>query len=224
MKSKANIVMGTFSALLWAVLLFMVKTFDVKAIGPNGTSIGFSKINKAVFQSLGQNDIWYKVTEVMGIAALGLAAFVGLIGLIQLIQRKSLFKVDASIYATGGLYAIVIGLYVLFDKVAINYRPIIEEGCTEPEASFPSSHTLLAFVVFGSVIVLLNRYIKDGLLKDALKVVCELLIVVVVVGRLLSGVHWFTDILAGTLLSFALLGWYAGIEKICNKKCSGSEE
>ena len=119
----------------------------------------------------------------------------------------------------GIFYILVIGIYLLFEKVIVNYRPVIMPGCQHPEASFPSSHTMLVCVIIGSAIMLISRYIKKKTLCRALQVICAVIIGVTVIGRLLSGVHWFTDIIGGILISTALLALFLGItEKINNYK------
>ena len=116
---------------------------------------------------------------------------------------------DREILTLGGLYVVLALVYVFFEKVIINYRPIIMEGETEAEASFPSSHTMLVCVVMGSAIMLLGRYIKDEKIRRVLKIVFYLVIAVTVLGRLFSGVHWLTDILGGVLISICLLSIFA---------------
>ena len=205
MSNKRHYTVAGVCALLTVLLVLLVRLVDVAAIGPNGTSIGLSHLNGAVHNLTGEHMFWYHVTELLGALAILLAAFFGLIGLLQLIRRKSLRKVDREILALGGLYIIVICLYVLFEIVEINYRPVITPGDAVPEASFPSSHTMLSIVVFGSAMWLVPKFIRDEKIRKILRVVCVVLLVVTVLGRLLSGVHWFTDILGGVLISASLL-------------------
>ena len=132
-----------------------------------------------------------------------------------MIRRKSLLKVDKALFALAGLYAVTVFFYVFFEMVVINYRPIIEAGAEHVEASFPSSHTMLTCVIMGGAFVLIGKYIKNRGLCIALRCLAIALAVITVVGRLLSGVHWFTDIIGGLLLSFSLVFMYYNI---CNKK------
>ena len=202
---------GGISLMLFLLLLILVKTADVAAIGPEGTKIGLSSLNHSVSETIGVHMLWYKITEVTGILAIGVAGIFALTGAVQLIRRKSLLKVDREILAAGGLYAVVLGLYVLFEKVIINYRPVIMEGDAHVEASFPSSHTMLICCVMGSAAMLLPKYIASGGLLRLLQTVCALMIAVTVIGRLVSGVHWLTDILAGAFISLALVLIFAGV-------------
>lgn len=146
MKNRTKFLMAGVPGLLFVILMILILTFDVAPIGPEGTSIGLSHINKIVFDVFGVNILWYNITDWLGVVAIAVAFVFALIGLAQLIKRRSLLKVDKSILALGGLYIIVIGLYVLFEILSINYRPIIMPGCEYPEASFPSSHTMLVCV------------------------------------------------------------------------------
>lgn len=203
---KKNTILFYVFLALSVIFTAMAKFFDVQAIGPDNTSVGFAALNGAVASKIGVNMTWYKITEYVGYAALLVCGVFALVGLIQLIKRKSLKKVDGEIYAVAGLYVVVLMVYVLFEKVVINYRPVIMEGETTPEASFPSSHTMLAIVVLGSAIMLIKKYFanKQSLGLVLIFAAC-LMIAVMVIGRLVSGVHWFTDILAGVFISCMLL-------------------
>lgn len=199
------------SGVLFLLLILLVKTVDTAAVGPNGTVIGLSHINVAVHEFCGVNIFWYKLTQVMGIIAILVAAGFALLGVKDLITYKSIRKVDPEILKLGGLYAVVILLYAFFEKVIINYRPIIMPDSTEVEASFPSTHTMLIIVIMGSALLALKHFVKDKTSRRICKVACVLIIVVTVLGRLICGVHWFTDILGGILISTTLLAIYAGI-------------
>ncbi|MBR5979249.1 MAG: phosphatase PAP2 family protein [Oscillospiraceae bacterium] len=200
------------AVLLAAALLFtlLVKVVDVQAIGPQDTSVGFAKINKAFSDLVGTNMFLYKLTQLLGYAALAVVAFFGFGGMMQLVKRKSLMKVDRELLGAGVLYVVVLALYVAFEKIIVNYRPVIMPGETAPEASFPSSHTLLACVVFGSAVILADTYVRKHKARKRVRAVFVILILVMVIGRLLSGVHWITDIVAGLLFSGSLLSAFKG--------------
>ncbi|MBR5064848.1 MAG: phosphatase PAP2 family protein [Oscillospiraceae bacterium] len=200
------------AVLLVAALLFtlLVKVVDVQAIGPQETSVGFAKINKAFADAVGTNMLLYKLTQLLGYAALAVVAFFGFGGMMQLVKRKSLMKVDRELLGAGVLYVVVLALYVTFEKIIVNYRPVIMPGETAPEASFPSSHTLLACVVFGSAVILADTYVRKHKARKRVRAIFVILIIVMVVGRLFSGVHWITDIVAGLLFSGSLLSAFKG--------------
>lgn len=205
MKKKSKIMISIIGGLLFVIVLLAVKFIDVDQIGPQGTSIGLSHINKAVFDKFGVNMVWYEVTDCLGIVAILVAFIFALIGFVQLIQRRSLLKVDREIFILGALYTVVIGLYVLFEFVIVNYRPIIMPDSNDIEASFPSSHTMLVITVMTSAIIAMDKYVDNRNLTILLKAICVCIILVTVVGRLICGVHWLTDILAAIFISTALL-------------------
>ena len=210
MKEKKYYLTAAVCALLTVILIALVRTVDVAAIGPAGTVIGLSRINGAVHELTGVNMSWYKLTEVVGYLAILTGLVFAALGCLQLIRRKSLKKVDWELLCLGGLIVALAILYVFFKKVIVNYRPIIMPGDTEPEASFPSSHTMLACSLMGGVMLVLGRYIKKRSLCTALRALCALMIAVMVAGRLVSGVHWFTDIIGGLFISGMLLALMAG--------------
>ena len=208
-KMKAKLLVLGISAVLFLGLLLMVQSYDVAAIGPMGTEIGFAKLNGSVHDTLGTNLFWYDLTEIFGFLALGVCGLFGFTGLVQLLKRRSLKEVDPEILALGVFYVLVIGCYVLFELVVINYRPVIMPGVEGVEASFPSSHTMLICSVMGSTAMVLKQYVKRDALRMGLQAGCVIVAVITVAGRLLSGVHWFTDILGGVLLSCALLALFS---------------
>ena len=214
MKKRISGTPATISLLLFVVLIAGIKVYDVQPIGPEGTEVGFSHLNAAMHSFFGLNMFWYQLTEILGYLAIALAVIMALCGLLQLIQRKSLTEVDREFYVLAGLYVATGIFYVVFEKIIINYRPEILPGEVHPEASFPSSHTMLACVIFGSAIIMISRYLAQDIKRIILIIALEILIFVTVFGRLLSGVHWFTDILGGVLLSIFLLSAFGMFLKI----------
>ena len=204
-------VKAAVSLALFVLTIVLVKTVDVAAVGPAGTEIGLSHLNNGFHELIGTHMFLYQMTNLLGFWAILCGCVFAVIGIVQLVQRKSLAKVDKKILALGGLFVVTGVLYVLFEKVVINCRPILMEGETVPEASFPSSHTVLAVVIFGSVAMILKDYLNDKKLAARLQNVCLVLMIVAVLGRLFSGVHWLTDILGGLFLSFALLQAFSGV-------------
>ena len=203
MKKKLSLSVLFFA--LFLALIAVVSKVDVEAIGPEGTKVGLSHLNQTVHEALGVNFSLYQITEYIGYAVILLAlGFAGL-GAWQMLRRRSLAKVDRAILALGVLYAAVAVLYVLFEKLIVNYRPVIMPDETGPEASFPSTHTMLFTVILGSTALVIGRYVKQFKLALLIRVACVVLIILGVAFRLGSGVHWLTDICGGALISVALL-------------------
>lgn len=211
MKNKRKFLAAGLYGLLTVVLILLIRFADVQAIGPEGTCIGLSHMNQFVFELFGVNMLWYEITDWLGLAAVGTAFVFAMTGLVQWVRRKNILKVDREILALGVLYLVAIGLYVLFELMIVNYRPIMMPGSTQPEASFPSSHTMLVCVIMGSAPLLVRKYITRTVLKWMLYTGCRIIIGITVFGRLISGVHWFTDIIGGILISAMLLDLNEGI-------------
>ncbi|MBR3017665.1 MAG: phosphatase PAP2 family protein [Clostridia bacterium] len=202
---KKKLALSALFFALFVALIVVVSTVDVAAIGPQGTKVGLSHLNQEAHEALGENLMLYKITEYIGYAAILVALGFAALGLWQLIRRRSLAKVDRAIIALGVLYVALGLLYVLFEKFIVNYRPVIMPGETEPEASFPSSHTMLFTVILGSTAMVAGRYLKNPKTALLVRVACVVVIIVGVMFRLGSGVHWLSDIIGGALISAALL-------------------
>lgn len=201
-KKKRNFFISTILILLAVVFTILVKVVDVKQVGVNETSIGFATVNKFVFKSIGVNMIWYHITDWLGLVPIFMSMAYALIGFIQLIKRKSIFKVDKEIIILGLFYIVVISFYIFFEKVIVNYRPILMNGFLE--ASYPSSHTLMTICLCGSSIIV-NKKLFNNKATKPVNVLSGVIIAITVIGRLISGVHWFTDIIGGIFISIALL-------------------
>ena len=204
---------GLFAVAIIYTLL--VKYIDVQEIGPNDSLVGFATINNFMFNLTGVNMLWYDITDWWGFVPLFIAFIYAIIGFIQMIKRRSILKVDKEILGLGVYYIIVIGLYIFFETYVINYRPILMDGILE--ASYPSSHTLLSVCICGSSLII-NKYLfKNKNFFKAENIISILSILVIVIGRFISGVHWFTDIIGAILISIALLKAFYIYVKSINK-------
>lgn len=197
---------------LFILLIILVRTVDVQAIGPQGTAVGLATLNGAVNKALGYDGFWEKFSDVTLYAALAVAVVFAMFGLVQLIARKSLKKTDADLLLMGALYVVVAVLYVLFEVCVVSRRPVMQNG--EVEASFPSSHTMVVFAVFASAMYQIRCRIKNRAISAALYALCAGVITVGAVARLFAGVHWFTDILGGLLISGALVSVYTALSDL----------
>ncbi len=197
--------------LLGVTIVFSLLTFfvDRQSVGLEGTSVGFANLNSTFAGRFGYNSVMDTISDLaMYFSFLVVACFAAL-GVWQLVKGKSLSKVSKAIIGLGVLYVVVVVLYVLFGKIPINYRPVMQPGETELETSFPSTHTLVICTVLGSGILAAKKLFKEEKTSRIVCIVFSVIIVVGVVARLLAGVHWFTDILAGILFSMTLISFYA---------------
>ena len=188
---------------LWTVL---VRYIDVQPIGPRGSSVGFAGLNKFVHGLTGVNMSLYNITDWLGLVPIAVAFVFAILGLIQWIKRKKIWLVDYSILVLGGFYIIVISVYILFEMLVINYRPVLINGYLE--ASYPSSTTMLVMCVMPTAIMQLNTRIKRRMLKNSITFIIVAFIAFMVIGRLISGVHWISDIIGGSLISASLVMIY----------------
>lgn len=188
---------------LWTAAVCIV---DVQAIGPQGLSVGFAAINGFVHNLTGVHMSLYTVTDWLGLIPVAFAAGFGLLGLAQWVGRKEIGKVDRSILALGGFYLAVLTAYLFFEEVVINYRPILIDGA--PEASYPSSTTVLVLCVMPTAAMQLKTRVRNRTLRRCAVVLIGGFTVFMVIGRFWSGVHWLTDIVGGILLSAGLVMLY----------------
>ena len=208
MKKRNYVSLYTAITLLIAFVLWtaLVSFIDVQKIGPQGSAVGFAALNQYIHSLTGVNMTLYTVTDWLGLVPIGVALTFAILGLVQWIKRKSLAKVDKSIMILGGFYIAVMSIYLLFEIVTVNYRPVLIEGVLE--TSYPSSTTMLAMCVMPTAAMQLKSRIKNRPLKITLVSVIVLFTAFMVVGRLLSGVHWFSDIVGGALVSAGLVLMY----------------
>ena len=208
---KKRLVLGAglvVAFVLWTVLVCFV---DVRTIDPEGSSVGFATLNGFVHELTGVNWLLYTVTDWLGLVPIAAALGFAILGLVQFIKRKSLWKVDHSILALGVFYIVVMAAYVFFEMVVINYRPTLIDGYLE--ASYPSSTTMLVMCVMPTAAMQLNARIKNTVFRRCAIIAIVAFTAFMVIGRLVSGVHWITDIIGGALFSAGVVTTYFSI---CN--------
>lgn len=170
------------------------------------SEVGFAGINQAVFKAIGENPFWYDFTEFLGMIALCIAGIFALIGLFQLATHKRFWAVDRELFLLGVFYVLVALFYVLFKFIVVNYRPVLVGGALE--ASYPSSHTMLACCIFVTAPFACGHCMESRVTYLTISVLCFFFALITVIGRLLSGVHWLTDIVGALLLSASLILLY----------------
>lgn len=205
-ENKKNFFIAVFLLITFVLWTVSVRFIDVGTIGPRNSAVGFSTINKFVHSLTGVNMSLYTITDWLGLVPIFFAFGFAILGLIQWIKRKNILKVDYSILVLGGFYIATIAVYILFEMVIVNYRPILINGYLE--VSYPSSTTLLVLCVIPTAIMQFNIRIKNKILKKFVIFLLAAFIAFMVIGRFISGVHWFSDIIGGILLSSGLVIFY----------------
>lgn len=194
--------------LLWTIALCVV---NVEAIGPEGTAVGFAALNSFVKELTGIHMTLYVITDYLSIIPLGFVVAFALLGLAQWIKRKNLSRVDRNILILGAFYFFVLLVFVLFEMIAINYRPVLINGVLE--ASYPSSTSMLVICVMSTAALQLNERLSSAAYRRCTTYAITFFTAFMVLGRLVSGVHWFTDIVGGVLLSAGLVLLYYSVSK-----------
>ena len=211
-KVKRNLLTGVMLIIAFVLWTIFVKTVDVKPLGVKGTDIGFATINTWLHSLTGANMALYNITDWLGLVPVFVCMLFGCIGFIQLVKKKSLLKVDFDIIILGAYYVIVILCYLIFEMIPINYRPILINGVME--CSYPSSTTLLVLGVMPTLIFQAKIRVKNTVIKNIITAITVIFTVFMVVGRLISGVHWVSDIVGSVILSAGLYMIYKSIVEI----------
>ena len=206
MKEKRNLLTGVELIGAFALWTVLIQRVDVQVVGQNGTKIGFADFNEWFHQLTGVHMTLYTITDWLGLVPIFICLCFGVMGLVQLIKRRSLLRVDSDILLLGIYYVMVIACYLIFEMIPINYRPVLIEG--RLEASYPSSTTLLVLSVMPTLIFQTNRRVSNAIIRKAVVVFGIVFSAFMVIGRLISGVHWATDIIGSVLLSAGLYMLY----------------
>ena len=213
---KRELVTGSVLLGAFAVWTAVIQLVDVRNIGIDGTRVGLAALNSWFHQVTGVHMTLYIMTDWLSIIPLLICVLFGVLGLFQLLKRKSLRKVDFDIYILGIYYMVVVFFYVIFECIPINYRPVLIEGVRE--TSYPSSTTLLVLAVMPALAEQINRRVKNIRVKKIILFGNISFSIFMVLGRTISGVHWLTDIIGGILLSAGLFCIYRGVVLFGDKK------
>ena len=214
---KKLLILGIALLVMFAIWTWLVQCVDVQPAGPGGTEIGFATFNCWFHSITGVHMAIYTITDWSGLVPILVCMAFGGMGLAQLIKRKSFFKVDRDLIFLGIYYVVVIWGYLIFEMIPINYRPIRIDGMLE--ASYPSSTTLLVLSVMPTLIFQVNRRSANPVLKEIVRGLTVLFSAFMVIGRLIAGVHWFTDIVGAVILSTGLYCLYKAMALLfCDDK------
>ena len=206
---KKNIVMGVILIALFIIYTILIQIIDVKPLGLNGTDIGFYTINSWFHNLCGLNFTLYTVTDWAGLIPLFVMIAFAFLGLFQFIKRKDIKKVDLDIIILGAYYIAIIIIYFIFEIVTINFRPVLINGFIE--SSYPSSTTLLVLGIMPTLTELIGRRCKFKKIKIATIIFTITFSLGCVICRLVSGVHWLTDIVGSVIIASGLFCIYKGL-------------
>ena len=203
---KRDLLAGIVLVAAFALWTVAIRLIDVQNAGPLGSEVGFAAINVWFHRLTGVHMLLYTITDWLGLVPIIICMCFGVLGLVQMIHRRSLLKVDSDILLLGAYYVVVILGYLLFEMMPINYRPILIGG--NLEASYPSSTTLLVLSVMPTLKYQSERRIAKPVTRKAIAVFVIVFSAFMVLGRLIAGVHWATDIVGSVFLSSGLFMIY----------------
>ena len=223
-KKKIQKDFGVTAGLLVLSILYtvVIMFIDVRPIGPQGSVVGFAAVNQYFHTLIGTNMLLYNITDWLSIPILFVMLGFTIVGLVQLIKRKGLLGVDSSILILGGFYVFVFLIYLFFEFFVVNYRPVLIKGVLE--ASYPSSTTMLMMCIIPTAIMQFQRLISSKGLRNIVNTLCGIYAGFMVIGRVLSGVHWITDIVGGILFSATFVMLYYSINHWVNSKASRASQ
>ena len=203
---KKHLWMGIWFLLVFLLWTALIRSVDVQAAGPTGTKVGFAAFNLWFHKLTGVHMTLYTITDWLGLVPIAVCLGFGVVGVFQLIRRRSLLRVDPDIILLGLYYILVVLGYLVFEMIPINYRPILIGGALE--VSYPSSTTLLVLSVMPTLKFQIDRRTDKSLVRNATGIFVIAFSAFMVIGRLIAGVHWATDIIGAVFLSMGLFLLY----------------
>ena len=201
MNKKKHLWTGIWFLLAFLLWTALIRCVDVQAAGPNGTKVGFSAFNLWFHHLTGVHMTIYTITDWLGLVPIAVCLGFGIVGAFQLIRRRSLLRVDPDIVLLGFYYILVILAYLVFEMIPINYR----------------STTLLVLSVMPTLKFQLDRRAEKPLIRTVTGIFVIAFSSFMVIGRLISGVHWATDIIGAVFLSIGLFLLYRYAVDVANR-------
>ena len=195
---------ATALTVFFLVFTLTVKFVDVQKDGTQ--SIGWATVNFWWRDVVGVQSVWHVISHIVlgaSFVALGVILFWQIIHFCRVRKLRLLPRHWWYFYLT---LVVLAGCYALFEFLPLNYRPFLVNGIAE--VSYPSSHVLMLTTLCPLLVLVFARSTTNKIWVRLATVVGVVCWVLGVVARLLSGYHWFTDIVGGGLLGATLVAWY----------------
>lgn len=184
-------VVGTAAA---GVLLLMIRT----ETGVAHYDLSFARW-AATHATSASTTVLRRLSDLGG--TLGVVSLSVIVGAVEYRRRANTAIPALLVLTVGGQFAVVNLVKVIVDRA----RPDLEQLTGFSSASFPSGHAAAAAATFAAIALLLGR--RRSRQARAVLAGAAVAVAVAVAGtRVLLGVHWLTDVLAGLAVGWA---WFA---------------
>ncbi|MCR5350055.1 MAG: phosphatase PAP2 family protein [Acholeplasmatales bacterium] len=194
-------------------LMIVLLQFDTAKLGINESEVGLQTINKK-FLPNDTSSMWDDLSDLVLYSAIVVLCIFAVKGLLSLFDTGNLFKVEKELLVFGFSIVFIIALWILFDFViVINNRPYFEN-----ESSFPSTHVLLVTYISLYTVLYVSRKDDYKSYLIPVSIIGAILSLLVFIGRIKSGNHFFTDCLGAVILAFAIFFVSFGVIKYLDSK------
>jgi undecaprenyl-diphosphatase len=211
MTKNMEIIKGRLSPEYWyglkltiALISLFLSLFVFSAVSYDFSDIGFLYHSDHWVHLIVGEVVTPSITIMMkGITFLGSKEFIwGTAALIfvYLLLKKEWWYIFPLVMSIGGTETIMSFLKEFFHRP----RPMPQ---IVPAAgySFPSGHAFYAMLVYGFMIYLAWKFIRNSGLRRLIFILCPLLILLIGLSRIYLGVHWLTDVLGGYCAGYSWL-------------------
>ena len=180
----------SFVAIMISVIKFKILPFDAWAIESIVNSI-----------RRGWLTVFFKVFTFFGEAKLLIpVGFIGaLIGFFVFKDKLRAFCYISNLVAISGLNWIIKHI-IQRPRPDVNLRLVEESGY-----SFPSGHAMITTAFYGLIIFYIWNNMENKLWRNTICLCFAFLIIMIDFSRVYLGVHYLSDVLAGSLISIAYL-------------------
>lgn len=195
MKNKQSyLTKGSFALLLFVILGYMVKFYPEQLVGFDSPIQTRLRGDLPAFLTT-----FFKLVTSL-IDPLGIIIWVSALVLFFLYKK---WKIEAVVLAGNlVLHGVLIKLIKL---VYQRNRPSISHLVEEGGYSFPSGHSMVAAIVVGTLIIIVQQRLQHQQIKRLVQGLLLLFILMIMASRVYLGVHYPTDVIGGSLLGFAIL-------------------
>ncbi len=185
-----NLSIVIFFVLCFFIILYFVVRFDSLQMDTYFYNIFHDKIESEFMTS------FYKIFTYLG--SFYTLMIIALLMLIVLKNKKLGIGLSVNLIIVGVLN-------VLLKIIVRRPRPEDINIITESGFSFPSGHAMMSIALYGMLIYFVYKFIKNKGLKIFLMILLGALILLIGASRIYLGVHYFSDVLAGYLIGYAIL-------------------